>query len=76
MNIQDKTIAKILRMPDYLVQEVNDFIDFLWMKHNGNDWELWLHRSESTEIVEPDFSDYLTNLENYEDGLAQGEIQW
>jgi hypothetical protein len=76
MNIQDKTIAKIRRMPESLVQEVNDFIDFLWMKHNGDDWELWLHRSDSIEIVEADFSDYLTNLENYEDRLAQGEIQW
>lgn len=76
MSIQDKTIGKIRQMPEYLVQEVSDFIDFLLMKHSSNNWELWLQFSESMEIVESDFSDYLSNLEDYEERLARGEIQW
>ncbi|WP_016951598.1 hypothetical protein [Anabaena sp. PCC 7108] len=76
MNIQDKTIAQLRKMPDALVQEVSDFIDFLIMKHGGNNWELWLHFSESLDIGESDFSDYLSNLEDYEERLASGEIKW
>ncbi|MEH1814890.1 MAG: DUF2281 domain-containing protein [Nostoc sp.] len=76
MSIQDQTIGKIRQMPEALVQEVSDFIDFLLMKHSGNNWELWLQFSESVEIVESDFSDYLSNLEDYEERLARGEIQW
>ncbi|MEH1923532.1 DUF2281 domain-containing protein [Nostoc sp.] len=76
MSIQDQTIGKIRQMPESLVQEVSDFIDFLLMKHSGKNWELWLQFSESVEIVESDFSDYLSNLEDYEERLARGEIQW
>lgn len=76
MNLQNKTIAQIRQMPDDLIQEVSDFIDFLLMKHGGNNWELWLQFSESLDIVESDFSDYLSNLENYEERLANGEIKW
>jgi hypothetical protein len=76
MNIQDKTIAQLRQMPDALVQEVSDFIDFLIMKHGGNNWELWLQFNESLDIVESDFSDYLSNLEDYEERLANGEIKW
>ncbi|MDD1414816.1 DUF2281 domain-containing protein [Dolichospermum sp. ST_con] len=76
MNLQNKTIAQIRQMPDDLIQEVSDFIDFLVMKHGGNNWELWLQFSESLDIVESDFSDYLSNLENYEERLANGEIKW
>ena len=56
-------VAKLRKLPEPLVQEVNDFIDFL------------LTRSEMS-LVESDFSDYLTNLEDYEERLARGEIQW
>ncbi|MFN6482866.1 MULTISPECIES: DUF2281 domain-containing protein [unclassified Nostoc] len=76
MSIQDQTIGKIRQMPEALVQEVSDFIDFLLMKHSGKNWELWLQFSESLEIVESDFSEYLSNLKNYEERLARGEIQW
>jgi hypothetical protein len=76
MNLQNKTIAQIRQMPDDLIQEVSDFIDFLVMKHGGNNWELWLQLSESLNIAESDFSDYLANLEDYEERLANGEIKW
>ncbi|MEH2074983.1 MAG: hypothetical protein V7K57_11415 [Nostoc sp.] len=76
MSIQDQTIGKIRQMLESLVQEVSDFIDFLLMKHSAKNWELWLQFSESVEIVESDFSDYLSNLKDYEERLVRGEIQW
>ncbi|MBD2183728.1 DUF2281 domain-containing protein [Planktothrix sp. FACHB-1355] len=66
MTVYDQTIAKIRQLPESLVQEVNDFVEYLLMKHNR----------ELLEIAESDFSDYLTNLEDYEERLARGEIQW
>jgi len=57
MNLQNKTIAQIRQIPNDLIQEVSDFIDFLVMKHGGNNWELWLQFSESLNIAESDFSD-------------------
>ncbi|WP_414543499.1 DUF2281 domain-containing protein [Nostoc sp. CCY0012] len=76
MNIQDKTIAKIRNMPESLVQEVSDFVDFLLTKYSGDNWELWIQFSESLNMAESDFSDYLSNLEDYEERLARGEIYW
>ncbi|MFM5980718.1 MAG: hypothetical protein ACKO9I_09195 [Sphaerospermopsis kisseleviana] len=67
---------QIRQMPDSLVQEVSDFIDFLLIKHSGNQWELWLEFKESLDIEEYDFSAYLSNLEDYEQRLASGEIKW
>ncbi len=60
------TIAKISQLPESLVQEVSDFIDFLLLKYN----------SELPQLAESDFSDYLKNLEAYEESLDRGEIQW
>ncbi|MEG4532876.1 DUF2281 domain-containing protein [Microcoleus sp. D2_18a_D3] len=54
------------QLPEPLVQEVNDFIDFLLLKYN----------SELPQLTASDFSDYLKNLEAYEEKLARGEIQW
>jgi len=63
MEQYDAIIVKLQKLPEPLVQEVNDFIDFL------------LTKSEMS-LAESDFSDYLTNLEDYEERLARGEIQW
>lgn len=76
INLRDKIIDQIRQMPDSLVQEVSDFIDFLLIKHSGNQWELWLEFKESLDIEEYDFSAYLSNLEDYEQRLASGEIKW
>ncbi|MCP4610661.1 MAG: DUF2281 domain-containing protein [Planctomycetes bacterium] len=74
--MHDVTIAKIQQLPESLVQEVSDFVDFLLMKHDRTRWQLWTHFTESLDLVESDFTDYLSNLEEYEDRLARGEIQW
>jgi hypothetical protein len=75
MNIQTQTISKIGQMPEALVREVNDYIDFLlWRdRHNRSTNMTSL---DSTEMVESDFADYLSNLEEYETRLANGEIKW
>ena len=76
MTIYDMTADKIQQLPESLVREVSDFVDFLCMKHDSAHWQLWTHFAEASEIAESDFADYLSNLEDYEDRLARGEIQW
>jgi hypothetical protein len=66
MSEQDIAIAKISRLPNSLVQEVNDFIDFLLLKYHH----------ELPQLTESDFSAYLKNLETYEEKLARWEIEW
>ena len=76
MTAHDMTIAKIQQLPESLAQEVSDFIDFLLMKHDRERWQLWVHFSEALEMAESEFADYLSNLEDYEERLARGEIRW
>lgn len=76
MTVYDETTAKIRQLPESVVQEVNDFIDFLQMKKDSDRSSLSMHFTENIEIAESDFSDYLSNLEDYEERLARGEIQW
>jgi hypothetical protein len=76
MNLYDETISKIRQLPEPLVQEVNDFVDFLLIKRNGDRAQLWTQLTEALKIAESDFSDYLENLEEYEERLARDEIQW
>ena len=75
MNIQTQTISKIGQMPEALVSEVNDYIDFLLWRDRDNQLTS-LASLDSTEMVESDFADYLSNLEEYETRLANGEIKW
>ena len=72
----DTTITKLQQLPEPLVVEVNDFVDFLLMKHDHTRWQLWTHFTEILEMAESDLGDYLFNLEEYENRLARGEIQW
>jgi len=68
--------AKIRELPEPLIQEVSDFIDFLQIKSDSTRWQLWILFNEALEIVESDFADYLPNLEDYENRLAREEIKW
>ncbi|MFN6563448.1 MAG: DUF2281 domain-containing protein [Nostoc sp. ChiSLP01] len=36
MSVHEETIAKIRQLPEPLLQQVNDFIDFLLAKNNNN----------------------------------------
>jgi hypothetical protein len=67
---------KIMQLPEPLVQEVSDFVDLLLLKSESARWELRPQLKEGLETAELDFSDYLRNLEDYEERLARGEIRW
>ena len=64
MTVYERTVAKIQQLPEPLLQEVSDFIDFLLVKQDQTQWELWTHFREMLDIAESDFSDYLRNC-NY-----------
>ena len=66
MTVYEIAVAKISQLPESLVQEVSDFVDFLLAKYH----------EELPQLTESDFSDYLQNLEAYEESLVRGEIQW
>ena len=76
MTVYEMTIAKIQRMPESLVQEVHDFVDFLMTRSDRARWQMWQQFSESLELAEADMPDYLSNLEAYEEQLARGEVKW
>lgn len=76
MTMYEETIAKIRQLPEPLVQQVNDFVEFLLMRKDSKRAALWMQFTEAMELAESDFSDYLPNLEDYEERLARGEIQW
>ncbi|MDP2845397.1 MAG: hypothetical protein Q8N79_04895 [Candidatus Methanoperedens sp.] len=76
MTVHDATITKIRKLPEPLALEVSDFIDFLLMKRDSTRWQLWISFCEAKDLAESDFADYLLNLEDYENRLARGEIQW
>lgn len=76
MTIYEEAIAKIQELPESMVSEINDFIDFLMIQRNSYKQELWQQFRESLDLAKADFSDYLSNLEDYETRLAKGEIKW
>ena len=76
MTLYDTTVSKIDQLPESLVQEVSDFVDFLLMRQDGIRWQQWNQFTEALALSEVDFPDYLSNLEDYENRLARGEIQW
>ena len=76
MTVYDEKVIKIRQMPESLVEEVSDFVNFLLMRRDNTRWQLWNQFSEGLGIAESGFSDYLSNLEDYENRLAREEIQW
>ena len=76
MTVYDSTIAKVKKLPESLIHEVSDYVDFLMTKRDNARWQMWTLFAESLETAESDIADYLSNLEDYENRLARGEIQW
>ena len=76
MTIYETTIAKIRELPEELVHEVSDFVELLQVRQDGNHSQLLAYVKEILDITESDFSDYLSNLKDYENRLARGEIKW
>lgn len=76
MTVYDATIAKIQQLPEPLVQRVQDYVDYLLKPDEGVRWQAAEHVSEAMTLTESDITDYLTNLEDYEERLARGEVKW
>ncbi len=72
MNLQLNTICKINSLPPDLLFEINDFIDFLYSKHNNKVIDNEIENS----MAEKDMNHYLSNLNEYESLLAEGKIKW
>ncbi len=73
MTLHEQTISKLQDLPEPLVKEVSDYIDYLLWKHNSQNTLL---SQESLELINSDFSSYLSNLEDYENRLVCREIKW
>jgi hypothetical protein len=76
MTVHKEAIAKIRQLSEPLVQQVNDFIEFLLMRNDNKRAALWMQFNEALEIAESNFTEYLPNLKDYEERFARGEIQW
>ena len=46
------------------------------MRSDNRRAALWMQFNEALEIAESDFTDYLPNLEEYEESLVRGKIHW
>lgn len=58
MDIQDTTIAKLQRLSEPLLQEVNDFIDFIIYKYQGE-----ISNSQSDAILIEKWSQWFETVE-------------
>ena len=76
MTVHEAVGAKIRLLPEPLAQEVNDFIDFLLAKATRAEGTKGVRVADALDTAESDISDYLRNLEQYEERLARGEIRW
>lgn len=72
----EEMAAEIRGLPEPLAQQVSDFIAFLRVRHDRDLWQSWLLFSEEVSLTEAGFADYLSALQDYEERLARGEIQW
>ena len=52
MTVYEHTVAKIQRLPEPLLQEVSDFIDFLLVKQDRTQRELWPRFRETLDVVD------------------------
>jgi hypothetical protein len=73
MSIYNDTLEKINILPDHLLIEINDFIDFLFLKYNIN---INYEKINNFSPAESGMDVYLENLTEYEDLLANGNIKW
>ena len=74
MTAKEYMIQKVKMLPDEMVRELRDFLDFLESRREKNEWK-WLAQG-SEKAVHDDFSDYQTGIESYEDMLEKGKIKW
>jgi len=76
MLTREGVIEKVKTLPENILEEVNDFIDFLKIqREKKKDMWKWLKKNQE-KIGESDLGDYLEGLTSYEDMLAKGKIKW
>ncbi len=72
----EAAILKLQQLPEPEVRQINDLLDTLLQKYNYKQEHQSSQSPEWLELANADLSDYLSNLEDYEERLARGEIQW
>jgi hypothetical protein len=58
LSVVAKGIAKIRSLPESLVTEISDYIDYLVWKHESKDLSAWLQSTERETASEWRLSDY------------------
>ena len=76
MTVYERTVARMQQLPQPMLQEVSDFIDFRQPHAHQAQWDVMDPLPRALDLAESDFSDYLRNLETYEESLARGDIRW
>lgn len=74
MNTKEYVIKKVRSMPEEIVLQICDFIDFLERRRGKNQWEWFAQSLDSAK--DDNFSEYLKGMEDYEDMLSNGKIRW
>lgn len=72
----EAAILKLQQLPESEVRQINDLLDTLLQKYNYKQEHQSSQCPEWLELANAGLSDYLSNLEDYEERLARGEIQW
>ena len=57
MTTYDATTAKIHQLPESLVQEVSDFVDFLLVRQDAVRWQQWNQFTGSLELSDAGFAE-------------------
>jgi hypothetical protein len=72
----EETILRIRELPEPLIDEVHDLVEFLYMRGNPDRWGQWRRFYENISLAETGMNEYLDDLCDYETKLAKGEIRW
>ena len=72
----EETILRIRELPEPLIDEVHDLVEFLQMRKNPDRWGQWRVFNENLSLAESGMDGYLKDLCEYEEKLANGEIRW
>lgn len=70
----EETILRIRELPEPLIDEVHDLVEFLLMRRNPGRWGQWRTFTENLSLAESGMNEYLDDLRGYEERLANGEI--
>ncbi|WP_013324207.1 hypothetical protein [Gloeothece verrucosa] len=71
MTLHEQTISKIRQLPENLLKQVNDFVDFIVMDEDDDDtWSLWEQFCSVSGPSGLKFSDYCINDEEMDEYLA------